>query len=80
MSEDPALYEPWAAPLRRWGLTKVALFLLDNVRPVALLFSQFLHMGAVGGSGEGQVKTLAFILEEDQACASFTEYLRKEIP
>jgi hypothetical protein len=79
MSEDSALFKEWAGFLKRWGLTKLALSVLDGAGPLTLVFSQLLHMGAVANLADLQVKNLASVLEDDKSSALLADYLRKDL-
>jgi len=80
MEMDNALFDDWAGFLRDWGLTKIAIILLDGARPLHLLFSQFLLMGQGiirPFSQSGRMQALANVLEEEGASQAFLEHLRK---
>lgn len=79
MNEDSALYYHWAGFLKRWGLTKLALSVLDSARPLTLMLSQTLQMGTfVKGDDDSLIK-LASVLENKDSCDSFAEYLREDV-
>jgi len=81
MEKDHALWTDWAGFLKRWGLTKISLTLLDGARPLAVLFSQMLYMGQVffaAASTSGHVKALASVLEEDDTAWAFADFLRRD--
>ena len=81
MEKDRALWPDWAGFLKRWGLTRIALTLLDGARPLAVLFSQMLYMGQVffaAVSTHGHVKALASVLEEDDTARAFADFLRRD--
>jgi len=69
----------WAGFLKHWGLTNVAISLLNGTRPLLIPISQFLIMGSsFFGSKNISVKFQKFIdfLEDDQASRDFTDYLQ----
>jgi hypothetical protein len=68
-----AEWRGWGEQLRRHGLDGIAAWLLDAVRPVALLSAQLLYMGSpLLGDSLGR---LAALLESDEAVDSFASCL-----
>ena len=80
MEMDNALFDDWAGFLKHWGLTKIAIILLDGASPLHIFFSQILLMG----QGvmriflpSGRVQALAKMLEQEGASQALLEHLRK---
>lgn len=69
----------WAGFLKRWGLTNVAISLLQGTRPLMIPISQFLIMSSsFFGPKKASDKFQKFIelLEDDAASKEFSEYLQ----
>lgn len=79
MNEDSALYSRWAGFLNRWGLTKLALAVLDGAGPLTLILSQMLQMGAFGKNDDNLLIKLALTLENKDTCNLFADHLREDI-
>ena len=82
MDEEFAFFLDLAGFLKRWGLTKVALSLLDGAQPMVLLFSQMLLMGqafVLTDKPSNKIAALATILEGDESVHALAEYLRIDV-
>lgn len=69
----------WAGFLQRWGLTNVAISLLNGTRPLMIPISQFLIMSSTFfGPNKASDKFQQFIdlLEDDTASKEFSNYLQ----
>ena len=69
----------WAGFLQRWGLTNVAISLLNGTRPLMIPISQFLIMSSsFFGPNKASLKFQKFIdlLEDDTASKEFSDYLQ----
>ena len=69
----------WAGFLQRWGLTNVAISLLQGTRQLMIPISQFLIMSSsFFGPNKASDKFQKFneLLEDDQASREFSDYLQ----
>jgi hypothetical protein len=79
MEKDLCLMNEWAGFLQRWGLTNVAISLLNGTRPLMIPISQFLIMSSsFFGPNKASLKFQKFIdlLEDDTASKEFSDYLQ----
>jgi hypothetical protein len=79
MEKDLCLMNEWAGFLKRWGLTNVAISLLQGTRPLMIPISQLLIMSSSffgPNNASGKFQKLIDILENDQVSKEFTDYLQ----
>jgi hypothetical protein len=69
----------WAGFLKRWGLTNVAISLLNGTRPLMIPISQFLIMSSSlfrPNNASGKFQKFIDLLEDDRASREFSDYLQ----
>jgi len=79
MEKDLCLMNEWAGFLKRWGLTNVAISLLNGTRPLMIPISQFLIMSSSffgPGNASGKFQKFVYLLEDDHASREFSDYLQ----
>jgi hypothetical protein len=79
MEKDLCLMNEWAGFLKRWGLTNVAISLLNGTRPLMIPISQFLIMSSSffgPNNASGKFQKFIDLLEDDRASREFSDYLQ----
>ena len=69
----------WVGFLQRWGLTHVAISLLNGARPLMIPFSQLLIMSSSffgPNNAPGKFNKFIDLLEDDTALKEFSDYLQ----
>ncbi len=78
-----ASWSRWADFLRSHGLENLAAWALDAAGPLTPLGAQILYMGSPllrPSFSDGQLDSLAGLLEDSNEVRAFTAYLREEGP
>jgi len=83
LTEARASWPTWAEFLRRRGLESLAAWALEAAGPLTVLGAQVLYLGGPllrPAMSNGQIDTLAGLLEDHSEALAFATYLREEMP
>jgi len=83
LTEARASWPTWAEFLRRRGLESLAAWALEAAGPLTVLGAQVLYLGGPllrPAMSNGQIDTLAGLLEDHSEALAFAAYLREEMP
>jgi hypothetical protein len=81
MVNGGSLWEKWALSLHRWGLDRMAAFLLEAGGPITVLAAQVVYLMQPffrSSFTENQLGAIINLFEDQQAGRNFAAYLREE--
>jgi hypothetical protein len=82
LPEGRAAWPTWVEFLRRRGLERLAVWVLEAADPLTVLFAQALYLGKPllrPTFSNNQIESLASLLEDHSEAVAFVAFLREEM-